>query len=258
MHRRVRDPRNLRVHRVKKPKTGNRKPKTMTANSQPPALSPQPSKRGWVNCFYRYYKGRKLGPYYVRRWKENGKLCKEYVKPQDLERIRAECQLDREMEESMNDAYRSREVFMRNADFYFRMLRLFHRGKDMCLLHAQFLTRLGMEGMRILGRPPLRRKITRELKTIDGQQVIVKTIHEFDGKSTVTIHPAPNQRPTTNDKRSTSLQIRDPRSAIRDFMVPSFTKNKNRLEKGHKPTLEQQFQDLYRSIFGHQPKTITG
>jgi len=34
----------------------------MTAKTQPSALSSQPSKKGWINTFYRHHNGKKLGP----------------------------------------------------------------------------------------------------------------------------------------------------------------------------------------------------
>ena len=74
---------------------------------QPPTLVPQLAignqksamTRGWIQTTYRHYKGKKLGPYYVRRWKEGKRIFKEYIKFEDLERIRAECDAYRRQKE---------------------------------------------------------------------------------------------------------------------------------------------------------------
>ena len=52
--------------------------------------------RGWVNRYYVVVGGKRLGPYFVRRWKQNGKLCKEYVELRDVKRVKAACERYRE------------------------------------------------------------------------------------------------------------------------------------------------------------------
>ena len=62
---------------------------------QPKANSEQPTGealRGWVNSYYIKMNGKRLGPYYVRRWKQNGKLHKEYVEARDLQRVKEACE----------------------------------------------------------------------------------------------------------------------------------------------------------------------
>ncbi len=157
--------------------------------------------RGWVNTFYRNYKGRKLGPYYVRRWKEDGKLHKEYIKPQDVDRVRAACQLNREMEESMKRAHEKVKLFMRNGDFFLRILDRRRRRKRVPLVHAEFFHRLDCEGMYIHGRPPLRRKVTHETVEVDGQKMIRKTVVDLDGTTRDFLVPF-------SDKRGKSLSRR--------------------------------------------------
>ena len=69
----------------------------MTANSpQLTANSGVSPLRGGVVTTYTTYKGKKLGPYYSRTWKVKGKIKREYIKPADLERIRAACHANRE------------------------------------------------------------------------------------------------------------------------------------------------------------------
>jgi hypothetical protein len=36
------------------------------------------------------------GPYFYRLWREGGRVRKEYVRPADLERVRAQCQARRQ------------------------------------------------------------------------------------------------------------------------------------------------------------------
>ena len=55
----------------------------------PGAVLPQ-----WVHCgklACRCARGRPHGPYFYRFWREGGRLRKEYVRPEDLERVRAQC-----------------------------------------------------------------------------------------------------------------------------------------------------------------------
>jgi len=57
---------------------------------------------GSSNC--KCARGLLHGPYYYRFWRQAGKLCKQYVRPADVERVRLECetrrQLDREERKS--------------------------------------------------------------------------------------------------------------------------------------------------------------
>ena len=64
--------------------------------SDQPRGSGVPPLPGWISKTYVHYKGKKLGPYYVRHGKVNGKLKTQYIKPKDLERTRAACQAHRE------------------------------------------------------------------------------------------------------------------------------------------------------------------
>jgi hypothetical protein len=59
----------------------------------PGAVCPQ-----WVRCgrpTCRCARGNLHGPYYYRFWREDGRLRKAYVKPAELERVRAQCRTRR-------------------------------------------------------------------------------------------------------------------------------------------------------------------
>ena len=66
---------------------------TMTTN--PPTAPLQPL-RGWVSTFYVKTGSKRFGPYHVRTWKKGRKIYKEYVKPADLEKVKAACQAYKE------------------------------------------------------------------------------------------------------------------------------------------------------------------
>ena len=48
---------------------------------------------GRTNC--RCARGRLHGPYYYRFWREHGRLRKQYVKRQDVRKVRARCEARR-------------------------------------------------------------------------------------------------------------------------------------------------------------------
>src|SRR5207344_2913498 len=68
-------------------------PKIMVAILTSPPPAPLP---GWVACTYRTYKGKRSGPYYVRRWKTGTRVNKQYIKAEDVEYYRAACEANRE------------------------------------------------------------------------------------------------------------------------------------------------------------------
>jgi hypothetical protein len=127
-------------------------PKPMNS-TQHSALSSQASLRGWVNSFYRHYKGKRLGPYYVRRWKVGRKLHREYIKPQDVERIKAECAAHRERQQTKSEGARRTNNFVSNFAFMAKMLLLWERGKDSTPAQYAYLQRIDQEGMFITGWP---------------------------------------------------------------------------------------------------------
>ncbi len=151
------------------PKTENQKPTT---------------KRGSVNCFYRTYKGKRLGPYYVRRWKVGRKIHREYIKPQDVERVKAECQAYREGKRNISK-------MLDNFNFLGTMLNRYDANKLVTPAMEDYICRIYHEGIYITGRPQMRRKVTREIIKVDGKEMIKKTIFELDGTTKVFMVPFP-------------------------------------------------------------------
>jgi hypothetical protein len=156
-----------------------------TIISQPP---PSPL-RGWVNTFYRHYNGKKLGPYHVRRWKVGRKIHREYVKPDQVEQVKAACLAYRERQRARKDHNRKLNIFIDNFNYLGAMMNRYDRGKVVTPAMEAYILRLNKEGMQIKGRPQLRRRVTRTLAKIAGQTYVVKTAFELDGTTKVFMVP---------------------------------------------------------------------
>jgi hypothetical protein len=149
--------------------------------------------KGCVNTFYRHYKGKKLGPYYVRRWKVGRKVYREYIKADQVERVKAACLAYREGRKGITK-------FLNNFDFLGKMMGRYDYGKPVTLAMEDYNRRLRIEGMYIDGRPPLRRRVTRTIAIIDGKQMIVKTIFELDGTTKTFMVPLFTKHPMEHIK----------------------------------------------------------
>ena len=111
----------------------------MTANDQAtPSSNKQPT-RGWINCYYRTYKGKRPGPYYVRRLKVGKKLFKEYVKADQVEKIRAECQAHREGRKRISR-------FLNNVEFLGNCLNRYDSGEVVTLAMEDTSAASGTKG----------------------------------------------------------------------------------------------------------------
>ena len=183
---------------------------TMSASGQ--SYAP---KQGWVNCFYKTYKGKRLGPYYVRRWKSDGKLYKQYIKPQDVEHVRAECQSYRQSQKEFRESSRLCDRETANFDFLGKMLLRYDTGKIVTAAMEAYIVRIYHEGLQITGRPPMRRKIIRRKLKINGKTLTRNTLFELGG-------------------------IKNP------FMVPLLTKRKEKTSK----SLANQFMAIAKSAWG--------
>ncbi len=160
-------------------------------SSAPLRETPEKStaQKGWVNCFYRYYKGKKLGPYYVRKWKVGRNVHKEYIKPADVERVKAQCQAYREMQRERKANRKRVSTFIDNWDYLGRMLNRYDTNKPVYPQHEAYIIRLHEEGMYITGRPRTRRHVKRHLAKIGGEEMIVTTTFELDGTTKVFMAP---------------------------------------------------------------------
>jgi hypothetical protein len=121
-----------------------------------PATHDQAIKKGWVTASYRHYKGKKLGPYYFRKWKLGRKTYKQYIKPEDVERVKAACQANRDRRKTLQAGGKKYGAFVDNFRFLGRMNRRFDHHKGVRKDQAEYIVRLHTEGMYITGRPPYR------------------------------------------------------------------------------------------------------
>jgi len=154
-------------------------PKAMTASYAPPKTSnlatgasatsridarasyrnenPATPMKGWVATSYRYYKGQKLGPYFVRRWKTGKKVHKEYVKAEDVERVRAACERHREIRRQMREGTEATNNYLNNFSYLGRMGKhLEKEHKQLRPEHLVYVLRLCKEGCFARGRPSQR------------------------------------------------------------------------------------------------------
>jgi len=154
----------------------------MTATTEYRAAAQSPHKRGHVNTYYCYYKGKKLGPYYVRRGKVGKKLFKEYIKPDQVEKVKAECQAHRNRRREISNC-------LSNFEFLGRCLNRYDQGKVATTAMEDYIRRIYHEGPYISGKPQMPRKVTREIVAVAGKQMIKKTVFELDGSTTVFMVP---------------------------------------------------------------------
>lgn len=125
-----------------------------TANSQQlTAATPLP---GWINTYYRHHNGKKLGPYFVRRWKVGTRLYKEYVKPADLERVRAACLAHREKRQHQREANKKIHTLLGNWNYLGRIGQRLDKRQDIGQEHHEHIRLIAEQGMYVPGRPPLK------------------------------------------------------------------------------------------------------
>ena len=74
-------------------------PKTL-----PGVVRPQWIRCGKAGC--RCARGRPHGPYFYRFWRQGGRLRKQYVRPDHVERVRAACQARRQERLGLAGAWR--------------------------------------------------------------------------------------------------------------------------------------------------------
>lgn len=217
-----------------------------TTEPSNPAIQNQATKKGWINCFYKTYKGKKLGPYHVRRWKQHGRLYKEYIKPQDLERVKAECQAHKERKKKGSEISRWLNNTIGNLNYVDRMAKWAEQGR-LRPEDKAFLTRIEQEGFAIDGRPKIRQNTFFCRVNISGKDFTIKHVLEPNGAIQTSITPIRPRRFLSSrasalpdegfmvpsvanhqispvsvipDKREGALSGGDPRSPIRDFVVP--------------------------------------
>jgi hypothetical protein len=127
----------------------------MTATrTQPSALSTQPSRmRGCIVASYRHYKGKKLGPYYFRKWKIGRRTFKQYIKPADLEKTRTAIDAARTRRKQLQAGAKKYGPLLDNFNFLGKMMNLFDQGKEPREDQKAYILRIHKEGPFITGRP---------------------------------------------------------------------------------------------------------
>lgn len=111
--------------------------------------------RGWVNAYYVTVGGRRCGPYYARRWKQNGKLHKEYVAENDVQRTRDACERYRESRRRQRSVDIQFTTVSGNLNFLLRMAKRVIKG-NIRPEDKDHLVRLDTLGIKAHGRPALR------------------------------------------------------------------------------------------------------
>jgi len=116
--------------------------------------------KGWITKSYISYKGKKLGPYYVRTWFEHGKRRKEYIKKQDLARVRAQCEAHREMKIRGRQLASQLATTLGNLNWLERMAKRLDVGGIRPEDHA-FVEQIKRHGITTPGRTSLKSRPTK-------------------------------------------------------------------------------------------------
>jgi len=88
---------------------------------------------GWIDTFYRTYKGKRLGPYHVRKWRVGKSIRRQYIKAKDLEAIKAACQANKESRKHKVEARHRIVRGVENFNFLSVMMERMERG---CHIHT--------------------------------------------------------------------------------------------------------------------------
>jgi len=97
---------------------------------------------GWIDTFYRTYKGKRLGPYHVRKWRVGKKIKRQYIKAADLEAIRAACKSHKELRQERTLARHRHNRAIDNFNFLGAMMTRVDRGRRIHPLQADHVRRI--------------------------------------------------------------------------------------------------------------------
>ncbi len=163
---------------------------------------------GWISKEYIPFKGKKLGPYYVRRWKQNGKLHREYIKAADLEKVKAACENHRQKRIAERQCSKELSTITGNLTYLLKMVKRSIKG----LLRPEdqdHLAILESKGPTTPGRPPLRLQRSTPLLGGFKQPPVHKNepTRDFMVPSVTKNFTATNlQSPNPNDEPATGIQ----------------------------------------------------
>jgi hypothetical protein len=94
-----------------------KKPDPLPKLHLPGVVRPQWVRCGRLTC--RCARGQPHGPYFYRFWREGGRLRKQYVRPAELEEVRARCEGRRRARRELRagwDAWRGQAAFVREVE----------------------------------------------------------------------------------------------------------------------------------------------
>jgi len=123
---------------------------TLTASGDIPSQL-----RGWINTFYVTQSGVRRGPYHARVWKVGPKTFKEYIKPADLEKVRAACQAYRERRKRQRARDKELSNLYGNVNYLYRLAKRESKG-PLRPEDYEHMRRIDDLGYFIPGRPNLR------------------------------------------------------------------------------------------------------
>ncbi len=125
--------------------------------NQKSAIEAAPPLPGWINTFYRHHKGKKLGPYYVRRWKAGGKIHRQYIRATDIAKARAACDAHRVRKKRQSAFAHEYKRLEGNLNYLARMCKRL-RKRSLRDEDYRFANEIEQHGYAIPGRPLLRTK----------------------------------------------------------------------------------------------------
>jgi hypothetical protein len=128
--------------------------KKMNQATKQPDLQATPL-RGWITSTHTIYKGKKLGPYHSRTWKVAGKIKREYIKPADLERVRAACVAYKETRKRQSANSQNVRCMVGNLNYIARLCKRLRSG-IITQADINFVAELNDKGYDIPGRPKMR------------------------------------------------------------------------------------------------------
>jgi len=106
------------------------------------APAPATPLSGWIDTFYRTYKGKRLGPYHVRKWRVGKMIKRQYIKAKDLETIRAACQANKESRQQKVEARHRIVRSVENFNFLSTMMERMEKGRPLHFVQKEHIVRI--------------------------------------------------------------------------------------------------------------------
>lgn len=170
--------------------------------------------RGWITTFYIRRGAKSHGPYYARTWRVKGKLKRQYIKPEDLERVRAACQRFRERRKKQIEVSKGYNLIAGNLNFLFRMFKRSQKRNRPRQHEAAHLAGIQTEGLQAPNRPNLRRPYKIRIPKWPNHRT-KGFMYPPSDKYSPNPEPEPQQPPTSNPAADlvASFLARQPKSA---------------------------------------------